>query len=573
MEQIVEFAVDEIQKINFEDYDSEEFAIARMGFLSTRPNSHGLVISEEVLREYAPSVLGKWVVAKMQNGDATTHRPDEVIMGNIPRDQEVEFVYDEAGYLRAYVDAVISKIYAKQYCKMFEEDNERSVSVEMKIATTGGEGMNDIVEELNIVGVTTLGKNVNPSCPESDITFVRFSEDEAKVYFDKVREDSLTTLKNFIKERKVSMEEKTYKIDKSKEAMSTDDWGSIDKTAMRDKIMEASNRDELVKEVYLLVEDGWEEAPSEHLKYPVFQLKGDTFVYNREALSSALAYAKQHEETSVVNKVEKIYKDLDLEDSEGKEDEKMAEIEFAAVDISNMWSGLWNAIDERREWDYCLEAIYEENGQKFAILKDRVGTPYRLDFSLTEEGLTIADEIVKVEIEIVETDEIHKFAEPENVDQYKQFAEEKPEEEKSEEEAKLEEQKPEEEPNPAVEELMGKIAKLEADIEERDNIIMGKDAELEELRSFKKACMEADRAKQVESVMASVAKFMDKDTVEMYRQEGLNVDFAEVDAWANKVKASVVDKALNSVEKNVEFTRISGFTPEKKVSNSVWDRL
>lgn len=553
LEKIVEFAVDEIQKIKFDDYDSEEFAIARMGFLSTRPNSHGLVISEEVLREYAPSVLGKWVVAKMQNGDATTHRADEVIMGNIPRDQEVEFVYDDDGYLRAYVDAVISKIYAKQYCKMFEEDNERSVSVEMKIATTGGEGMNDIVEELNIVGVTTLGKNVNPSCPESDITFVRFSEDEAKVYFNKVREDSLATLKNFIKERKFAMEEKNYKIDKSKEAISMDDWGSIDKVAMRDKIMEASNRDELVKEVYLLVEDGWEEAPSEHLKYPVFQLKEDTFVYNREALSSALAYAKQHEETSVVNKVEQIYKDLDLEDSEGKEEEKMAEIEFAAVNIGDLWGRLWSAIDERREWDYCLHEIYEEDNQKFALLKDREGNLYRLDFSLTEEGLKIADEIVKVEVEIVETDVIRKFAEPENVEQYRKFAEKEPE--------------------VNVDELMAKIAKLEADIEERDNIIMGKDVELEELRGFKKACMEAERAKQVESVMASVAKFMDKDTIEKYRQEGLNANFAEVDAWANKVKASVVDKALNSVEKNVEFTRISGFTPEKKVSNSVWDRL
>lgn len=553
MEHIVEFAIDEIQKIKFDDYDSEEFAIARMGFLSTRPNSHGLEISEEVLRASAPSVLGKWVVAKMHNGDAGTHETDEVIMGNIPRDQEVEFVYDDDGYLRAYVDAVISKIYAKEYCKMFEKDNNRSVSVEMKVMTENGDGMNDVVEAFNIVGVTTLGKSVNPSCPESDIEFVRFSEDAAQVYFNKVHEDSFTTLKNFIKERKVVMEKVTYKVDKSKEAMSTADWGAIDKADMRGKIMEAANRDELVKEIYLLVEEGWETAPSEHLKYPVFELKGDTFVYNREALSSALAYAKQHEETSVVNKVEKIYKDLDLENSEGKEEEKMAEIEFAAVDIGNLWGRLWSAIDERREWDYCLHEIYEEDNQKFALLKDREGNLYRLDFSLTEEGLKIADEIVKVEVEIVETDVIRKFAEPENVEQYRKFAEKEPE--------------------VNIDELMAKIAKLEADIEERDNIIMGKDTELEELRTFKQTYMEAERAKQVETVMASVAKFMDKEVADQYRQEGLSVDFAEVDAWANKVKASIVDKALKSNTKNVEFTRIAGEVPTEKKATSVWDRI
>lgn len=43
----------------------------------------------------------------------------------------------------------------------------------------------------------------------------------------------------------------------------------------------------------MLVEDGWEDAPSEHLKYPVMELKGDTFVYNRDGLSSALGYAKK----------------------------------------------------------------------------------------------------------------------------------------------------------------------------------------------------------------------------------------------------------------------------------------
>ena len=189
-------------------------------------------------------------------------------------------------------------------------------------------------------------------------------------------------------------EKKTYKVDKSKESMSNADWSEVDKADLRNKIMAASNRAKLVKDVYLLVEDGWEDAPSENLKYPVMELSGDTFVYNRKALASAMAYAKQNDEQAVVNKVEKIYKKLDLDDTDGKEEKMSMEIEFAAVNIGDLWGRLWYEIDETRHWEYGIEGIYEEDNKKFAILRDCAQKLYRLDFSLTEEGLTVADEAV-----------------------------------------------------------------------------------------------------------------------------------------------------------------------------------
>lgn len=567
LEHLIKFAVDEFQKINFEDYDSKEFAIARMGFLSTKPNSHGLEISEEVLKNYASTVLGKWVVAKMFNGDATTHLPDEQIMGNIPRDQEVEFVYDEDGYLGAYVDAVISKIYAKDFCNMFEDDNKRAVSVEMKIATENGNDTNDVVNELNIVGVTTLGKNVNPSCPESDITFVRFAEDQAQDYFKSVHKDSLATLKKFAKERKEEMAEKTYKVDKSKDAMSDKPWGEVDKIDLRNKIMEASNKATLVKAVYMLVEDGWEDAPSEHLKYPVMELRGDTFVYNRDGLASALGYAKKENETAVVNKVMKIYKSLGLTDEEGKEETKMAEIEFAAVNIDDMWCQIYRIMrDERHNWNYYIRNIYEEDNQKFAIIYDDEHKLYRLDFSLTEEGMTLADEIVEVKEEFVETENMVKFAEPENVEQYRNFAktEEPTDEEEDGKETKM-----------SADEMIAKIAELEAQISERDNIIMENNKELDGLRKFQADYYDNQKALKVEETMQKYAQFMEKETAQSFRTEGMECKFSEVDAWMNKVKASVVDKVMKgSPSTNVEFTRIAGVdnTIIKK-SNNIWDEL
>lgn len=125
------FSINEVKRINSSEYENSEFAIGKMGFLSTRPNSHQLNISETVLKESAPSVLGKWIVADMTGVvDAGTHTEQEYIVGMVPRDQEVDFVYDEDGYLKSYVDVIISKVYAKNYCAMFESDNLRNVSVE-----------------------------------------------------------------------------------------------------------------------------------------------------------------------------------------------------------------------------------------------------------------------------------------------------------------------------------------------------------------------------------------------------------------------------------------------------------
>lgn len=568
LEKLINFAVDTIQQIQFDDYDEKEFAIAKVGFLSTRPNSHGLEISEEVLRECASTVLGKWMVAKMNwlGTDATTHVPSEHIMGSFPKDQDVEFVEDDDGYLRAYATAIISKRYAKDYCKMFDDDNERAVSVEMAVITENGEDINDKVLSFNIVGVTTLGKNVAPSCPESDVTMIRFSQEDADAYFNKMNEHNLTPLKKFAKERIESMA-KTYKIDKSKEAMSNKAWGEVDKTAMRDKIMEADNKATLVKAAYMLVEDGWEEAPSEHLKYPVMELKGDTFVYNRDGLASALGYAKKENETTVVNKIEKIYKKLDLDDNEGGKEEKMAEIEFSAVNIGDLWGHVYAAIREHDAWDYCIQGIYEEDNQKFAILIDRDQKLYRLDFSLTEEGMTVSDELTEVKQEFTETDNIKKFAEPENVEQYTKFAESEQEPEKE----------PEEKPETKMseDEMMAKIAELEKSVEERDHIIMNKDTELEELRAYKAAVVAKEMACRVDSVMEEVRTYINDEQFAEFKAEGLSCGENDIDAWSNKVKATCFSEVKKNIKKDDKG--VFSFAMPKVIKhsdpNSIWEKL
>lgn len=547
-----------------DNYPEYKFTVFKCCFLSTKPNAHKLDISDDVLRRDAQSILGNMLVAKIQNGDATTHLPSEIQYGYFPREQEVEFV-EEDGVTKAYAYAVVSKHYSKELNNIFEFDNLRNSSVEMTVTTDKDEDEGKVVA-LDIFGLTVLGKAINSSCPDADIKMVRFSIEDADAYFAK--SDSLSNLKQFVEERKQSMaEKKTYKIDKSKEAMSTADWGDYDKAAMRDKIMEAKNRDTLVKSVYLLVEDGWKDAPSEHLKYPVMMLDGDTFIYNRNALSAALTYAKQNDETEVVNKIKAIYKKLDLDDdSERKEDKKMAEIEFSAVDIGDMWGRLYGAMRETRNWEYGIQGIYEEDNKKFAILIDDAKKLYRLDFSLTEDGLTLADEVVEVKQEFTETDNIKRFAEPENVAEYRLADCDDDDDDEDDEH--------EEEQEMSADEMKAKMSELEKDIESRDNIIMEKDAELEELRKFKAEVEEQRKAATVESIMAECKEYMSDEQYKEMREEGMACKMSEIDGWTNKVKAVSFSAVKKNVKKNNDgLFRFAAPINNDKKSNSVWDRI
>lgn len=474
------------------NYPEHKFTVFKCCFLSSAPNSHKLEISDKVLRRDASSILGNMLVAKIQSGDATGHLPSEIQYGYFPIEQDIEFVESD-GVTKAYAYAVVSKKYGKELNDIFEFDNLRNSSVEMTV-TTDKDVDDGVVVAFDIFGLTVLGKVVNGSCPDADIKMVRFSKEDAAAYF----------AKSGVKEEEENMEEKkTYEVDKSKDAMSTADWGDVDKAALRDKIMDAANRAELVKDVYLLVEDGWEDAPSEHLKYPVMQFDGDTLVYNRNALSAALAYAKQNDEAAVVNKIKDIYEKLNIDDE-----------------------------SERKE-----EATMEE-------VKNPADTEVEAESVLEEE--VVADEAeVKAE-EVCDNPDCDKHNDVDDDD--------------CEHEEAL-----------SVEELKVRIAQLEKDIEDKDNIIMGKDAELAELRQFKQDVEDKEKAISVESIMAECKEFMSDEAYKQMREEGMACEFAAVDAWANKVKAYCFTAVKKAPKKEKSDVFSFSAPVEKKEHKGLWD--
>lgn len=542
---------------DFREYDENKLAIAKICILSTAPNSHQLNISEEVLRRDIGTIRGNFLVADMQFGDATTHTPNEVPVGYFLPNEPIEFEEVEKNgtkIVKAWAYAVLSKRYANAAYNMFVQDNHRATSIEMTVETP--EDDEHEVLSFNAFGSTILGKTVAPSCKDAEISLVRFAE-EANTFFDKKRE-SINSLKQFVEERKKKMaESKSYKIDKNKDAMVTSPWSEVDKTDLRNKIIEASNAKTLVKSVYLKIDSDWEEAPSERLHYPVMQFKGDTLVYNRNALSNALARAVQNNEDAVIDKIKKIYKSLGL-DQDGKEEgTKMAE-KNANFEIEG-----------RKAWGEVIKKVQDHEGKGAYVdsiednhiiyTKDNVRYRVEADIKVDKDDKSVDADIkwgtVKKDADQKMSDDCDCDDEHDHNDDDKNEVE------------------------MSADEMKAEMAKMKSEIEERDNIIMENEKkmkemeeELADLREFKKTCMEKEKACTVESVMNEVKDFMDGEQFKALRDEGMACEFAQIDAWTNKVKA-ISFESVKGNKKTVKTSSVMWFSAPvqtEKNKGSLW---
>ena len=341
MERKVSFQVEEAVEVPewTKNYPEHKFSVFKTCFLSTRPNSHHLDIDDATLRKYASTILGGFLVAKIQNGDSMSHEEDEQVYGVFPRDQKIEFV-EEDGFTKAYAYAVVSKIYGKDFNAIFEGDNLRNSSVEMTVVTEDDADEGKVIS-FDLMGLCCLGHRINGSCPDADITMVRFSEEEANAYFSE--NSILSDLEKFVENRKKSMAEKyvSHPVNTSKDAIYEGEW---DGNKAKQDLIKEKNYKTLAPKVCLRLEPGWEDREVTKLGYPVMGLYDGEWRYSAKALASAQGYAEKENETGVLKKIKAIKKKLGLENSDGKEETKMAEKDTEKVDMEEE-----TKVDETKE--------------------------------------------------------------------------------------------------------------------------------------------------------------------------------------------------------------------------------
>jgi len=322
----------------YADDENPKIALARCCFLSTRPNSHKLIIDEETLRRYAPTILGMFLIGNMNwsETDVLSHEKKPLIYGYFPENQEIEFV-EKDGYLLAYATAVVSKLYANEYYEIFKKDNFRNTSVEMLVDAEETE-YGKFVRSFDICGLTTLGKKINGSCPDANIKITRFSQDEAKVYYASLWDD--------------------IKMKGAKEMPKP--------TEEKDVVMEIEQQEEMVEQTECASENQNEEQTEEMAEQPVTEEKCSEDKEEKEEVAKeeekcAEDESKEEDDDSKDEEEEQDDSEKEDDDKEAKMQEQIAELMSTIEEQKATIETLSATVDELSEYKLSIEKAQKDS--------------------------------------------------------------------------------------------------------------------------------------------------------------------------------------------------------------------
>ena len=552
-EYMKKFSVEDVQLYR-EQNEDPDFAYVELWALAEGNNSHRNPFSKEVLERDAHTFKGKFIVAKYDKfqNDTEGHELDEIIIGYVPPNEELEFKNKEVdGVEKEFVVAkgVLSKIYAKEVVDLFRTNNGRTVSCEFSCATQYEENeygkaidengleldVDNPILSYHIHGITILGLKYNPSVAGTEIKVKQFAE--------KCEQQSL---KQFAEERKEKLKLVSHPMDKSKGAVDMGDWNG-DKA--KNDLLKEKNFKTLAKSVCLLLEDGWEERKKGALKYPVMNLKDGKWVYNAEGLSSARAYGEQHD-PSVADKAISIQKRLGLYNKEDKEDNMEEEKKLSESESKDT------------EKDIVMEEPKEEETKEMAQEDNKEEQPKEM--GCDGETKEMSDEDSKDD----DKDDEQEDKEDDDDNQEKKFSLD------------------------AYVDQVAMLAMLENETEENkklaDEVMKQMSAneivekfvqmakENAELKIEKEKSDKEKRDKKFSAIMASVKEDLDAKLFSELSEEGKDLTLEQLGAFENKVKAFAYEATKNNQRKEDDgIMRFAGVdnSLNNQDGQDVFDRL
>lgn len=583
-----------VSKIDIEEINNGDFLKLKLYAISDTVNRNGSEFLREGFEESIPTIYNKPILAYFNKsmGDTEEHnsRVDIDQYGDVFYDYDYDGAEKPVGVIpesaEIYVEQVDGKNwvvinpayiwveYNKRLIDVIKRQITKKVSVEIEAVDSWEEAGVEKIRVWKFLGITILGKDRNGNLIEEGIegahlvldgyensnTFnsykskFRFamSSDKATYSSDILEKYGVTSdssSEEFAKQDEYGTG-KPIKVDKSKEAVSDDSWGGVDKTSLRNTVLEARNYKTLVKSVYLDVQDGWEESPSEKLKYPVMQYKNGKFVYNAGGLLSAQQYGEKYDE-SIAKKALTIRKRLGLVKSE--KEEKMKKFIEAAKISGFAYLGLYNGkLAFAQECDCDKEEMAEDKSELCL---------FEVDKELAEnyaEGDEFAwDELTGRSVDLTTRDDGDKT----------DYADD---EDKDDEEADDEDDKDDDEEK---EELRKKVEALEKEKCEMAQRCEAAEKELEEIRM-------AQFKEDTDAILADENEDMDEKTHEelvKMRDEGKFAcveDFAKEVAYRKYLASKEEKKEMSKKEQKLSFGLSNNKTePSASKKNVLIDKL
>lgn len=584
-----------VSKIDVEEINNGDFLKLKLYAISDTVNRNGSEFLRDGFEESIPTIYNKPILAYFNKkiGDAEEHnsRMDIDQYGDTFYDYDYDGAEKPVGVIPEsadiYIEAVDGKNwvvinsayvwveYNKRLIEVIKRQITKKVSVEIEAIDSWEEDGIEKIRVWKFLGITILGKDKYGNPIEEGIEGAKlvldgyensntFNTYKSKFRFaisgnrDTYSSDILEKYgvtssgeKNMFSKQDKYGTGKPISVDKSKEAVSNDSWGDVDKTSLRNTVLEAKNYKTLVKSVYLDVQDGWEESPSEKLKYPVMQYKNGKFVYNAGGLLSAQQYGEKYDE-SVAKKALTIRKRLGLVKSE--KEEKMKKFIEAAKISGFAYLGLYNGkLAFAQECDCDKEEMAEDKSELCL---------FEVDKELAEnysEGEEFAwDEITGRSVDLTTRDDGNKTDYAED-DEDGSDKHDDDDDDKDDDEEK--------------EELKKKVESLEKEKCEMAQRCEAAEKELEEIRM-------AQFKEDTDAILADENEDMDEKTHEelvKMRDEGKFAcveDFAKEVAYRKYLASKEEKKEMSKKEQKLSFGLSNNKTePSTSKKNVLIDKL
>lgn len=584
-----------VSKIDVEEINNGDFLKLKLYAISDTVNRNGSEFLRDGFEESIPTIYNKPILAYFNKkiGDAEEHnsRMDIDQYGDTFYDYDYDGAEKPVGVIPEsadiYIEAVDGKNwvvinsayvwveYNKRLIEVIKRQITKKVSVEIEAIDSWEEDGIEKIRVWKFLGITILGKDKYGNPIEEGIEGAKlvldgyensntFNTYKSKFRFaisgnrDTYSSDILEKYgvtssgeKNMFSKQDKYGTGKPISVDKSKEAVSNDSWGDVDKTSLRNTVLEAKNYKTLVKSVYLDVQDGWEESPSEKLKYPVMQYKNGKFVYNAGGLLSAQQYGEKYDE-SVAKKALTIRKRLGLVKSE--KEEKMKKFIEAAKISGFAYLGLYNGkLAFAQECDCDKEEMAEDKSELCL---------FEVDKELAEnysEGEEFAwDEITGRSVDLTTRDDGNKTDYAED-DEDESDKHDDDDDDKDDDEEK--------------EELKKKVESLEKEKCEMAQRCEAAEKELEEIRM-------AQFKENTDAILADENEDMDEKTHEelvKMRDEGKFAcveDFAKEVAYRKYLASKEEKKEMSKKEQKLSFGLSNNKTePSTSKKNVLIDKL
>lgn len=121
------------------------------------------------------------------------------------------------------------------------------------------------------------------------------------------------------------------------------------------------------------------------------------------------------------------------------------------------------------------------------------------------------------------------------------------------------------------EDFESKCAEMEKSLKEKDNIIMQKDVELEQLRKFKNDVEEQQKMARVTSVLAKIKETIPTEKYAEIEKSAKECKFSDVSTWENSVYATIGEFALNGHIEKFNHLRMGMPITTTETKKSLWD--